>query len=1011
MTLKNKTIIFTTISIIFLMLGIVGVLAYVLNKGFSVVENDRVQLNAQRVEQAFEVEIDNLNTKISDWSSWDDTYTYISDKNKEYEESNLTDSTMTNLGIQLMAFIDGKGSIVHTKAHDLIKPGNQNISSELTTKLTDPNGLFSPYATGKSVSGFIMTADGPFIVASRPILTSNGDGPARGVLVFARFFDEEQIKRLDRITRLKLERYTLEKMVKNHGQRALDLLMAGSRFEGITKDQQIIEGYILIKDIYGKPAFPVEISMDRQVFVQAQKTISTVGIVGIVGSILFLFITLAGFTYFVIRPINFLTKDVGEIGKSGDMSRRLAGMKTNDEIGKLSQSINTMLQSLEYSEHLLKEERTRSKIYIDIVGTMIVVMSPTGKITLVNKKACETLNGQEKDILGKDWFDTFIPPEDKETQHSRLSTLLANQVNSSTPSMHTDTVVDLGGYRHLISWHTSVLRNADGSPIATISAGEDITKTHQVEIEKEKRAQELEEMKVAMLNILEDTKSLEQKVQTERDRATAIISTMSEGLFVLDKKQRVTMVNSAVERMLGMNQADMLGKRLSDFTSYYSGEHKTVADAQIVSETLQQGSSLNYGLDDEQYIEGKNGKIPIAITTTPLKENDAIIGALISFHDITKDKQVKETIEHEVAVRTQELHDERAKLIASINSLNMGYLLMDTTGRPLIANSLLPNILGSNNTVITIDDINAMFGDTLDLSHRFSSCITDKKTILESDINYRGKIVKIWIIPVVVIENTQDKVIGAVFLIEDITERKVMERSKDEFFSIASHELRTPLTAIRGNTSMIMDFYGEKLTDPDLKEMIADIHASSLRLIDIVNDFLNVSRLEQGKIEFKNASFDLRDLALESVKEFEGSALEKNVLVRFEDTGTVYSVFADRDRTKQALLNLVGNSLKFTEKGEVVVHLVPDVDKVRCRVTDTGRGISKENQSLLFRKFQQAGSSLFTRDTTKGTGLGLYISRLIIEGMGGKIWLEKSEEGVGSEFCFTLPIADAASNK
>lgn len=1005
MTLKAKTIIFTTLSIVLFMAIMIGVLAYVLYNGFSVVEKDRVKLNAERVEQAFEVEIDNLSRKVSDWSSWDDTYNYVINKNKEYEESNLTDGTMVNLDLQLMAFIDMKGAIVQTKVHDLVRPENREVPTELLHKLTDPNGLFSPYHSGKSMAGFVMTSDGPFMVASRPILTSNGDGPPHGVILFARFYDTAQIKRLERVTRQKLEMYTFEKLVQNHGKQILSELQKGTGFEGITMDQNTVEGYILLKDIYGNSAFPIEITMDRNVFVQAQRTINAMGFVGLLGSVLFLLVTLAGFTYVVIRPINILTKDVSQIGKSGDMSRRLTGAKTKDEIGKLSQSINSMLQSIEYSEHLLKEERIRSKMYIDIVGTMIVVLSPSGDVTLVNKKACEVLRGLEKDIIGKNWVDTFVPISAREELQKKFKAFLNNEPGGDDMAEHANSIIDMNGSERLISWHNTVLRNSGGDPVATISTGEDITELHQIELEREKRNSELEDMKIAMLNILEDTKQLEEKIKVDRDRAKAIISTMREGLFVVDKDQRVTLINSAVERMMGMKEADMLGKKLGDFTSYYTGETKSSTEDRLLSQTLSQGSTLNFGLEDEQYIEGKNGKIPIAITITPLKENDLVIGALISFHDISKDKQVKETIEREVSSRTQELHDERAKLIASINSLNMGYLLMDTTGRPLIANSLLPAILGSNNTVLTIQDIDAMFGDSLDLVHRFTTCITDKKNILESNINYRGKILKIWIIPVVVIENSQDKVIGAVFLVEDITERKVMERSKDEFFSIASHELRTPLTAIRGNTSMIIDFYGDKITDPDLKEMITDIHASSLRLIDIVNDFLNVSRLEQGKIEFKNASVDLRDLAMESVKEFEGSALEKKVVVRFEDTGTVPMVFADRDRTKQALLNLVGNSLKFTESGEVVVRLVADGDMLRCRVNDTGRGISKDNQSLLFRKFQQAGSSLFTRDTTKGTGLGLYISRLIIEGMGGKIWLEKSEEGVGSEFCFTLPLA------
>ena len=988
-----------------MMAVMVGASGYILTSGFSAIESDRIRLNSERVQQAFEVEIENLNTKLSDWSSWDDVYEYIVDHNPEFEKSNLTDSTMENLNVQLITFIDAKGSVVKAKAHNLGAKGNSTVPPEISSKFTDPKGLFSALASGESVKGFIMTKKGPIMIVSRPIYNSNGQGPARGVIVFARYYGEDEIARLDNITRLTLELYTLEKLIQNHGQSTLDKLMAGAQFEGISMGPQVVEGYILLKDIYGKPAFPVEIKMDRDIYVQSQKTIQSTGFIAIIASIIFLIVTLYGFSYFVIFPLDSLSSEILRISKSGDMSLRLPMLRSEDEIGKLSKSINNMLQSIEYSSHLLSEERKRSKVYIDVVGVMIVALGPTGDVTLINKRACEILGTTESNVLGKNWFDTCIPEGERETARQKFMGTINGATSDTYIGNIQSNIRTFDGNDLLIAWNNTVVKNSSDQIIAVILSGEDITRSHFIEQEREKRSRELEETKVAMFNILEDSKDLEEKIKFERDRANMIISSMSEGLFVVDTDKIVILVNPAAHRMMGMQESEMLGRKLTDFTTYYNGETIVPSEERPLIRTLEKGESMSFGLDDNQYIEGKNGKVPVAISTMPLKQNGVIIGALVSFHDISKDKLIKETIEDEVEIRTRELHDERAKLIASINSLNMGYLLMDTGGQPLIANSLLSKILGSSNTVVTIRDIDNMFGATLNIGEQFKSCIADKHTFRQSDVNYGGKILKVWLIPVVVVENAQDKVIGAVLLVEDVTERKVMERSKDEFFSIASHELRTPLTAIRGNTSMIMDFYMDKIPDPDMKEMITDIHASSIRLIDIVNDFLNVSRLEQGKIDFNTTEFDLVDLVKESVTEFEGSALEKHVVVRFEgQEGVAMNVKADRDRTKQVILNLISNGLKFTESGEVVSTIVRDGDMVRYRVKDSGRGIPQDNQPLLFHKFQQAGSSLFTRDTTKGTGLGLYISKLIIEGMKGKIWLEKSEEGVGSEFCFTLPI-------
>jgi len=259
-----------------------------------------------------------------------------------------------------------------------------------------------------------------------------------------------------------------------------------------------------------------------------------------------------------------------------------------------------------------------------------------------------------------------------------------------------------------------------------------------------------------------------------------------------------------------------------------------------------------------------------------------------------------------------------------------------------------------------------------------------------------------------VISAHDDSVEGVVVLVEDITEAKIVERSKQEFFSIASHELRTPLTAIRGNTRMIQEFYPEHLKDDGLREMIEDIHTSSIRLIEIVNDFLDASSLEQGKIKF-----DMQDFAIDEIIEKvtdEMSSVAASKKLSLETDGTLSQlprVHGDANRIKQVVYNLVGNAMKFTEHGSIKISA--DVNEaeamVTIRVTDTGPGITPEGQQLLFHKFQQTNESLHTRDATRGTGLGLYISKLIVEEMGGTMQLDKSEPGKGSTFSFTIPTA------
>jgi signal transduction histidine kinase len=275
------------------------------------------------------------------------------------------------------------------------------------------------------------------------------------------------------------------------------------------------------------------------------------------------------------------------------------------------------------------------------------------------------------------------------------------------------------------------------------------------------------------------------------------------------------------------------------------------------------------------------------------------------------------------------------------------------------------------------------------------------------EITLGSKILQIFMGPVAVGEANTSRVIGTVLLIEDTTEATIQARSKDEFFSIASHELRTPLTAIRGNASMIQTMYSALMMDTDLAQMIGDIKQSSARLIEIVNDFLDVSSIEQGKISY--ALGEVRPgTVIQKVADAMKPALQAKTLrldIEPKAPGDLPSVIADAGKVEQVMYNLITNAVKFTEKGGIIVTTTKQDTMLKISVTDTGQGIPVANQPLLFRKFQQAGDSLLTRGTAKGTGLGLYISRLLVEGMGGQMLLERSDVGKGSTFSFTLPIA------
>lgn len=388
-----------------------------------------------------------------------------------------------------------------------------------------------------------------------------------------------------------------------------------------------------------------------------------------------------------------------------------------------------------------------------------------------------------------------------------------------------------------------------------------------------------------------------------------------------------------------------------------------------------------------------------------------IKGYIISLSDITQQILTMNVIEREVKIRTQLYNQERARLMASVNGLRQGFLIVDDKKKINLMNKkaqkMFPDIKVSN--VQSGHVVDGSLISSLDkylveyeLEKKLEEAISTNKYVVSRDIIFNEQILDIEVTPIVVGEDS----IGAVVLLDDVTEATMMERSKDEFFSIASHELRTPLTAIRGNTSMILDYYKEDIKDDEMKEMLRDIHDSSQRLIEIVNDFLDTSRLEQGRMEFNLQKTSLQKIIEAVVKDTVIVAKEQGDDIKIDPAiSNLPEVYADPDKLKQVVYNLIGNSIKFTRNGKIRISGVKEDDSIRLTVIDEGRGIGEESRKLLFRKFQQASSSILTRDTTKGTGLGLYISKMLLEKMNGSIRLDSSEPGKGSVFSFTIPIA------
>lgn len=231
---------------------------------------------------------------------------------------------------------------------------------------------------------------------------------------------------------------------------------------------------------------------------------------------------------------------------------------------------------------------------------------------------------------------------------------------------------------------------------------------------------------------------------------------------------------------------------------------------------------------------------------------------------------------------------------------------------------------------------------------------------------------------------------------------EVLDKLKDEFVSLASHELRTPMTAIKSYAWMLLHGKADNL-DPKAREYLNRVYLSTERLIHLVNEMLDVSRIESGRVKLKKTLFDLYALIQDMKNEFQARLTEAEVQLECTKEGDIPEIEADREKIQQVLENIVGNALKYTPKGgTITVRLNRDKDRVICAISDNGQGIAPDDMPKLFKKFGRLENSLVSL-SGNSTGLGLYITKQYVELHGGTIWAQ-SEVGRGSTFTFTLPI-------
>lgn len=245
-----------------------------------------------------------------------------------------------------------------------------------------------------------------------------------------------------------------------------------------------------------------------------------------------------------------------------------------------------------------------------------------------------------------------------------------------------------------------------------------------------------------------------------------------------------------------------------------------------------------------------------------------------------------------------------------------------------------------------------------------------------------------------------------VLYLKNYNEFKKIKKLRDDFTAMMIHELRSPLSIVRSSANLLVK-QAPNLTTVQITDLLSQIENSAEDLLAIVNDLLDVAKIEDGKLTIYKQQVDLKDLLEAELNSFRPMGLEKHLKLTFEPNGYSGVVYCDKDKIKRVLNNLLSNAIKFTDTGEIKLILEKKAGYVLICVSDTGPGIPNELKGKVFEKFVQLRNLPVSRE--KGTGLGLAIAKGIVEAHGGKIWVENhaGERGVslsGSEFKFTLPF-------
>lgn len=433
---------------------------HVILSNFDKIERNFVKENIARVKSTIESQADGLDTITHDWASWDDTYLFVADLNKEYEEVNIVEDTFTSSAkIDYLLYFNREEDLVHGTFYDAELEEMSPIPQYLIDQLTENKKLFSHSSTESHSKGLILLGGGPVLISARPILTSNGEGPHRGTMIMIRTFDGEKIETIKELTRINFSTH----LVNNPPPYAdainpLEILLARPNdFIVEPLDADTIAGYCIIKDIFSNPLLFLRLTFPRDIHIQGHRTLNFLLVLSLGACFIFGLVIFFILDRVILRRLASLKANVLKIGKTAQPRSRV-NLAGTDELATLASSINTMLDAIDKTQLDLKEKEVRLRTIAEFTRSGFFITQGS-KLIYVNA-VMELITGfNREELFNMDWWEIFH----KDYRGTLRDKIMAAQKIGTPPEKHEVMLVTKNGEERWLEMRIKYV-TAQGKP-------------------------------------------------------------------------------------------------------------------------------------------------------------------------------------------------------------------------------------------------------------------------------------------------------------------------------------------------------------------------------------------------------------------------------------------------------------------------------------------------------------------------------------------------------------------